>query len=473
MKSKNIILFFVISIFAIIQFSLVFINKGLWWDEAIYLGLAENIRSGFYSLSLSSPVEAFRAPLFPLLSSILGANPVNVVFSRLIPFLFYSLSIITIYKVGRKMFSSKEMGLVTGLLITSLPLFIFYSNKFLSESLFVLIFTSSLYLFELNMKEENGKFAFLLGISLGLSFLTRYIGIILVPLYIIWFTYKEKFRKCFFILLGFFTALTPWIIHQHMLFGNPLWGFLSNFKIYTTMTSKSFLYYIVNSYDIFGPLTIVIFFGYLVSLKDLFFQNLKGNEKFILILSLFIPFILTIMGNKNIRYLVSFYPIFCLLAALTLFRVKRYGTKVYNFLIVLIVLLSIGSFYAGYDRVLKDRDSGLALKEAGLYVKENTGNEEIIMTQIYSSHYPEWNISSNNPWIRVIGGRKTIPFPENKDDLKETIKKYDIKYVLVYNFGPIVPEYSKEIIENKEFVEIKTFNQWNYEKAAVIYKYQP
>src|SRR3989338_5468295 len=50
-------------------------NQGVWWDEAVYLGLANGLAQGRYSLDPVFPADSFRPPLLPLLLLPFRADP--------------------------------------------------------------------------------------------------------------------------------------------------------------------------------------------------------------------------------------------------------------------------------------------------------------------------------------------------------------------------------------------------------------
>jgi len=110
------------------------INKGLWWDEAVYLGLAKNLfeRKGYF---INFNQETFRPPLFPVLISILwyffGISE-NIV--RFFIVIVSILSIFLTYLLTKEIFGEEE-ALWASLFLATSHMFLFYSLKILTESL--------------------------------------------------------------------------------------------------------------------------------------------------------------------------------------------------------------------------------------------------------------------------------------------------------------------------------------------------
>ena len=80
-------------------------NQGLWWDEAVYLGLAQNMIAGEGYFLNAPGTESFRPPLFPglIAFSWLFTGPVEAA-ARLIPFIAAITAVLMTYVLGRELY---------------------------------------------------------------------------------------------------------------------------------------------------------------------------------------------------------------------------------------------------------------------------------------------------------------------------------------------------------------------------------
>src|SRR3989344_7601692 len=108
------------------------INQGYFWDESVYLGLAKNIQQGNYFINLNQ--ESYRPLLFPLILatfSFLGE------FIKIIPMLFTVTTVVITYYFIKKIYDEKIALIVASFIGTS-PWIVYYSQRMLAETLFML-----------------------------------------------------------------------------------------------------------------------------------------------------------------------------------------------------------------------------------------------------------------------------------------------------------------------------------------------
>src|SRR3989344_6784392 len=194
------------------------INQGYFWDESVYLGLAKNIQQGNYFINLNQ--ESYRPPLFPFILSIfsfLGE------FIKIIPILFTLTTIIITYFFIKKIYDEK-IALISASLIATAPWIIYYSQRILTETLFMLLFIASIFLIYLST--EKKKLLPLTFVLFGLAFLTRYQGVLLLAIFFIYIliikkTSILKTREFLFSLIIFFIILLPWFYIGFTYYSDP------------------------------------------------------------------------------------------------------------------------------------------------------------------------------------------------------------------------------------------------------------
>ncbi len=141
-------------------------------------------------------------------------------FSRLLSILFSSLSVAVILLLGWE-FLNRFIGITAGIILSILPFFIGLSQLSTMESMIMFFFTVTTYLFMKFLKKPSLKLLIFTGILLGLSILTKYTNLLLVPLlilvYTIWKVHgikKQKEESGFriFLILFLVASLTVFLL---------------------------------------------------------------------------------------------------------------------------------------------------------------------------------------------------------------------------------------------------------------------
>ena len=130
------------------------VNQGYWWDEAVYLGLARNLYEGNgYFVNMNQ--DSFRPPFFPALTAgMWWAFGFSEPLVKALPPLFLMLSGIVMYFFGKKLYGM-EAGIWASLMLVTSHMFLFYGQKFLTETLFVFLSLMMLYTLYTGMEEKK------------------------------------------------------------------------------------------------------------------------------------------------------------------------------------------------------------------------------------------------------------------------------------------------------------------------------
>jgi hypothetical protein len=123
-----------------------------------------------------------------------------------------------------------------------------------------------------------------------------------------------------------------------------------------------------------------------------------------------------------------------------------------------VVLACSLSVLAGFSGVWNDRFGAKGLVDAAIYMKDLTGENDIIMSQSY-------------PYVYYLSERRAIVFPRNLEWLEETINENNVRYTLLYKFEPKNPEYVNDYFDKSgEFELVEKFGQWGDPDAVRIYR---
>src|SRR3989344_3184986 len=242
-ETKIIILIFLVAL--LIRISFVFITPIKIWDETVYANLGYDLSKSALDYSFTNgwsdyvpdgswPKAGFRAPLLPYTLSILYFLKLNFLIQFLIP-LFGALSITLIYLIGKEMFSQK-VGIYSAILLTLVPLHVFYSSKILTDVFSTFFALLVILVFWKGFEKDNKNWKLLFGPVLALALLSRYTLLWLIPLFPIYLLIKNKslrFAKdkhLWYSILLFFIFLVPWFIYGIVQYHNALGAFIHGFK---------------------------------------------------------------------------------------------------------------------------------------------------------------------------------------------------------------------------------------------------
>jgi len=427
-------------------------NKGLWWDEAVYLSLGKAILQGEYVIDIDK--DSFRPPLFPFLVAISYpiAGEISV---RFVVLLFTIFGIVGTYYLGKTLFNG-GVGLLAALLLLSSSLYIYFSQKILTEVVFVTLFSLALTTFYIGMKKR--KYLYISAILTGLVCLTRYFGYFLPIIYLLYIVLNKKFdlfkkQESWIAVILFLLTLIPSFITGTVYYGSPIGGIIRNIIVYQIASVQPLNFYFVNSWSIFGLSAILVPVGIYFSLK-----KPKKNTTLLLIATLLPLIIFSAMPHKETRYFVSFLPAFATLSAFSvqkILNIKKIRKMEVPFVLLMTIFVILG-FLLGYQLTLSDSKSGKALKDGALLIKELTKSDEMVISESY-------------PYVNYYADRIALRPPATREQFYDYFQEHNIQYVLVYVFEPGNPEYLIEELDTEKFEKLDWFSQWGQE-AVIVYK---
>lgn len=277
----------------------------------------------------------------------------NEIFAKIIHFFFGILVLGVIYKITRKYFDSKY---------SLLACIIFYSNLIvgwmsitayvdLARTFYELM---TFWAFILFAEKKQSKYLYLSAIFMGLTISTKLLSvgsfIIYIPLFIFIFGIRKNLKKIFmniaiFIIISLLIPI-PWFIFSYVYTGNPVYPIFSglsfDYHLLSLLNPFNFLQEawtvlthaadpISSIYIIFLPLII------------LYIKKLKKHEKIFAIysfLGLLVWYATPQTGGG--RFILPYLPVASILTVMILAKLTGRLKKYAIFLIIFIVLISIG-----------------------------------------------------------------------------------------------------------------------------------
>ncbi|MFH0832530.1 MAG: glycosyltransferase family 39 protein [Candidatus Aenigmatarchaeota archaeon] len=427
-------------------------NGAYYWDEAVYMDLARNIKNGEYFVNMAGD-ESFRAPFFPFILYIL--YPLGEHFLKVLPIIFMFSSVFVIYHFISRFYDKKTAFYLSSFLLTS-PLLLFFGERLLTETIFLFLFSSSLLFFYISI-EKDKRYMPLVGLLTGLSFLTKYQGIYLIPTFIIYIYIRKKLsviKSKEFVLSAiiFILLMIPWLLISYTYYGNIFGSYKAQMDTITSPVSEAYysgsvFFYIIYSVAIFG-IPILLFPAFL---NKKFFD--KNFSKLAIISVIIIFMIFSFSMRKELRYLVAFSFIFLLPCALGLKNLESRVKKKKIIIPIIFSILILLNVSSSAILMINGRDSGLNIKNAAEFLKDRVSEDEYI-------------VASNYPVMRYITNAKILAFPPSESQLiNET---YKIKYIVV-DFAEVdMPEYAKRLDMMSYIKKIREFGSgWD---RVIIYQ---
>lgn len=333
-------------------------------------------------------IPRFHFYIVKIFNSVFGHTVFN---SRLISVVFGVLSVIFIYKLGKKMFN-KNVGLFSALFL-SLNLFLIeYSQEARTYSMLAFFVILSYYFLACFLQKKSYKNAFLLGISLGLITnahpigLLNVVSIFLILLYILLITKESKvdlFKKA--VVSGIVSILLfiPTI---------PTIESVLKFKsFWISEPSIPYLFQVFNqllgSSLIFTILFIGIYFVFIVKSTQLISkkENQEKNKYQLgfIIINVWIWFEIAVILLKSYlgisivlhRYFIAIVPAFMLIIAVTIDFIKNDLLK--RIVIFSLVVFLIADIFLIKDFYSVNRKSQFD-KVAQFIIQKNTSKHKIV-----------------------------------------------------------------------------------------------
>lgn len=407
---------------------------GRTWDEPFFVDqgyrMVELVKKGdlkhklWYEAPDPPPLAKFFFGLAEHLHPISSDTKGNLIFeydftfSRLISVLLSSLTVLLVVLIGSR-YISFSAGVLAGIILAMLPFFLGFSQLATIESPLIFFFTGSTYFFLRFLEDFSYKNMVITGILVGLSILTKYTNILLLPLFLwIYFLWYFKVGKplgknlfqlkliCIF-LIACLTAFTLWPMPWFHL--KELFTYMYDLRVTTNkfpvpevffghLMFTPLVYYLVY-FLITTPL--LLLFLFVIGLKNI--SNATSGKSgsktkwvFLAIVVWFcLPFIQSFYNFRQhgIRYIIEIYAPFSLIAAIGFNYVARIVSKkllvkilglFFIFSYLLIIDLKITPYYLDYFNGLVGGTKGVykkklfqmgwwgqGLKESALFINEH------------------------------------------------------------------------------------------------------
>jgi hypothetical protein len=406
----------------------VLMARGISYDGAAYGFIARDFLKHDFAKGLSSALH----PLYPFLIYLVSPDASHVeIAGRFISLFFGAITFIPVFYLAKEVAGQKG-AVLSGLFYSIHAYLVTYSGMLLSEATYWGLLTLSVYFFWRGLSRKNILECMVSGACLGLSYLTRPEGIGYLILFFIWVFIEGGmregwFKKCLMmgsLIVGFFIFAFPYMFTLRQETGQWLiskkgvvtqsqlmkWvevneapkneggkdlrkEDLKSEKVIEqpTQSTKYFnlmergsiilhyfpftLYHYLRAYHF--ALWLFLFFG-LIRVR----QRRGKLELFLASLVLFHLFSLSTFTGSTIRYSIPLIPLSLFWAGTGVLEIQRYLQKIkistpgkwVSFLIILAILVQLP------QSMRPERRHRAEQKNVGLWLKENTPKDSIIMS---------------------------------------------------------------------------------------------
>lgn len=464
-------------------------------DAAIYADIARNIVSGKGAVSnslypffldkippSSGPWPSLYPHFYPLVLSlgflIFGISQVS---SAATNGVFFLATLSFLFLLAKRLFNQK-VAILSSLWYIFNPSLLGFSTSGMTESLFIFLTVASFYFLFL----ENSQ-PFLTGFLIGLSYLTRFQGILflLITLGVLLLQKKTRGREIIYLLIGFFLPviiykllLPPTVLDYGGFKESFIWSIISTGAIIPQAGVSSILkppaldalpanlalvfkkivfnfYYFLQGFLTATIPTIVVLY-----ILNFFLPTSKKASQFrILILSLLITFaFFHFITLFEFRYLQTLLPFIIILSSATFLAfLEKFTPKklaqyaaIFTFLFIILPLFTSSGSGTAIKRAFAHPRKTTILYLLAKIVKENTSSEAITVTD-KAAH------------IAWYGNRKTILLPLNPEDLAKIDKKIPVDALFISNYYPEHFPLWQNLVENP-----RDFGNFYFAKSFII-----
>jgi 4-amino-4-deoxy-L-arabinose transferase-like glycosyltransferase len=382
--------------------------NGFNGDESIYSGQAASLLG---EQDYLKNFAIFRAhPLFlqSMVSITFAIFGITDSTARLVPVIFGTLTVFFTYLVAKELFDRK-VGLMSCLVLALLPFHIVFTRQVLVDiplSFFLMLFLYFIIKYKIT---ENTIYSYWTGVSSGLCLISKEIGIITIPIFVIFtlLTHKLKLNKFLIFLSGFLSGLFPYFflivtrqdaanaIYSYAIFQLGKGGHKFSPQYLSILINEAFGY----ALSILCIISVVVLWREATKTRDRRYKD----QLILLVLTLGAFFIFyQFLPATGDRFMITLVPPAVILGCAFLvsdFTKRLPARKLLYILMVPLIILStnvyLSKFFPIEDLYISDGLGSPWNRDAALWIKYNTPQDAGILTdnmplaniiRFYSSH---------------------------------------------------------------------------------------
>ena len=329
-------------------------GQGITWDEPIYVEAGIQDIHNIQHLDFSSDAwvanyehPTFSKYLYGIVTVVFNNGNFNYrafVVSKTLSALMGAVTCVLAYLIGRE-FLDRKTGFAAAIILALIPTFVAHNQQAAIDTPLALIFTITIFLFMLAVKNHSIKYYIASAVSLGVLIDTKFNGLLILPIMALFYLmyrymewqHGEKIDKkniartaayaIGFIFIAGLTlyALWPWVWNSptNLQLSLQHWDFTPQEYFLGTLQGPTLIYYPVYFLVTTPALLLIPFFIGVYS-----FARSKDLYKYGILLWCFIPFLYDFSNvvMNGMRYILMIYPAVALLCAAGIVEVATWVT---------------------------------------------------------------------------------------------------------------------------------------------------
>jgi 4-amino-4-deoxy-L-arabinose transferase-like glycosyltransferase len=392
-------------------------NTSYWWDDAEYLILSQSLTD--YNSYEFFGTRSFRPPFLPVYAAYFNALTGLESKSFLIPF-FSAISVLAVFVIGRKFFDSKT-GIIASIFLLTNHIFVLLGSRFYPDVPLLFISGISLLFFQKSFEKGRMRDFIFTSILCAIGFLLSYRFVILIASYLIvslifWKSaILKKWKEIGVAILAFIGCIFPLLYYSQNYYNSPFGIFKLFLSLQQNDSLGAMLATVIEVAPNMIPLIVLAFW--------FAFKRKQKTTTYLLAFStvIFIISFISLMHQEQ-RYFMPIFPAFFVFVAafvreigislleknnIEILKLKNWKSNALAILCLILFFVSIiaGSslaylYYEGQMGVGED------FKSAGLYVKENTVRNDILMadtmvSMIHSERFSRHLITKDLEYFKI------------------------------------------------------------------------
>lgn len=461
--------------------------NGFNGDESIYSGQAASLLGKTDFLKDFSVFRAHPLLLQSMVSVAFAIFGIQDVVARTVPVIFGTLTVFMTYLVGKQYFD-RNVGLISSLVLALLPFHIVFSRQVILDvplSFFVTLFLYLIFKYKIT---GSNIFCYWTGVSCGLCFISKEVGLITVPIFIIFSLVTRTFKvKKFLVFLSGFAFSTLSYFFLILIRQDAGSAFFQYTAFQVTRDQRLFS----NQYSstlVNEALGYALSILLIVSVFLVWWQSRKSGDKnfgkyrdqiILLVLTIGTIFLFfQMLPSKGDRFMITLVPPAVILGCsfLVLDSVRRWRANklIYVAIVPLIILTTnyyLSSVLPIQELQISDNLGTPWHREVALWIKNNTPADAGVLTgetrvanilRFYSNHdvftveinrNPSY-LQVNNPALLILNKNVTLlvedlrpgPFRNFLNDQLE-------KYLEIFDAKLVHVAYKHSFEDGKEILE--------------------
>lgn len=458
-------------------------NMPIQWDEAGHLDNGMFLKLGMFN---SFSGNLFYPPLYDVLTflsySLFG---VSVVSARIIDALFSVLLLWVVFEFTYKVYDGKTALLAT-VFLSVMPGYFFASHFAMLDITMTFFFTLSIFFFYLWLQTSNNKMLILTAIILIIGFFAKYqvvvailvmfVGVLIFCRSRLKHLFSKKPYVAIILILLAIVAYLVYSLHSYI----EMW--LGVIGMSTTGSQTVIpTFYLTETQSIYSTIHPISLFMYLLGFFGLgvFIIRRQKPDKLFLIWFITVFVFYTLVTNKNWRYVIPFYPVLAISAAVFVIVIytklsSRKKTLAKISALILIAFTCVSLFQSVNDNIawINFGKTPFALEQAVDYAITHDNSNQSIMVLCPDNLFSQGIIQF---YLLKDGGTQihlySYPWSPTDDPtfnittIITRCKQYDVKFLFTTEYGGNSVSYFNSTLTLMD-IYAQIYNSGNFTQIA-------